>query len=130
MQNIYDDHDIIDGFGSYPHKFMQCPVFSSLGRVAFKYYLLFQHQSSIEEASSLKAWDKSIIFGAERGPYIKEYSRSIMNWLGKDVLFLGNKFRCGFPNIPQVLIIVLNELGTGSITRRPTILYSIEFEKR
>jgi hypothetical protein len=89
MQNIFDDHDIIDGFGSYPSPFMQCPVFSNLGMVAFKYYLLFQHQTSVEEGLSIERWDKSVIFGAEKGPYIKEHSRSLINWLGKDVLFLG-----------------------------------------
>lgn len=89
MINIFDDHDIIDGFGSYPHQFMECPVFSNLGRAAFKYYLLFQHQSSIEETSYLHNWDESIILGADRGPYIDEFSRSIITWLGKDVLFLG-----------------------------------------
>jgi hypothetical protein len=90
MQNIFDDHDIIDGFGSYPSHFMKCPVFSNLGRVAFKYYLLFQHQSSIGEEASMQKWDKSIVLGAEKGPYITERSRSIVSWLGKDVLFLGN----------------------------------------
>jgi|SRR5271154_345901 len=89
MQNIFDDHDIIDGFGSYPHQFNRCPVFSNLGKAAFKYYLLFQHQSTIAEASSLETWDKSIILGAKDGPYISERSRSIINWLGKDVMFLG-----------------------------------------
>jgi len=89
MQNIFDDHDIIDGFGSYPGKFMQCPVFSNLGRVAFKYYLLFQHQTSLEEGTSIETWDKSIVFGSEKGPYIRELSRSVVTWLGKDVLFLG-----------------------------------------
>jgi len=89
MQNIFDDHDIIDGFGSYPHKFMKCPVFSNLGKSAFKYYLLFQHQSSIAGSSSLEIWDKSIIFGAKKGPYITELSRCILTWLGKDVLYLG-----------------------------------------
>jgi hypothetical protein len=89
MQNIFDDHDIIDGFGSYPSKFMQCPVFSNLGRVAFKYYLLFQHQTSLEEGTSIEKWDKGIIFGAEKGPYIRELSRSVVTWLGKDVLFMG-----------------------------------------
>jgi hypothetical protein len=89
MQNIFDDHDIIDGFGSYPHHFMECPVFSNLGKTAFKYYLLFQHQSSVAEGTSLANWDKSIVFGSERGPYISELSRSVVTWLGKDVLFLG-----------------------------------------
>jgi hypothetical protein len=86
MINIYDDHDIIDGFGSYPSKFMECHVFSNLGRVAFKYYVLFQHQSLPGEEQS---WDKSLIQGLEPGPYMKELSRSIATWLGKDVYFLG-----------------------------------------
>jgi hypothetical protein len=89
MMNIYDDHDIIDGFGSYPHQFMECAVFCNLGRAAHKYYLLFQHQSSLEEGTSQANWDKSVIFGEEKGPYISEFSRSLISWLGKDVLFLG-----------------------------------------
>ena len=41
--NVWDDHDIIDGFGSYTDHFMRCPVFRGIGGVAEKYYLLFQH---------------------------------------------------------------------------------------
>lgn len=41
--NIWDDHDIIDGFGSYTDHFMKAPVFRGIGGVAHKYYLLFQH---------------------------------------------------------------------------------------
>lgn len=41
--NIWDDHDIIDGFGSYTDHFMKCPVFRGIGSIAFKYYCLFQH---------------------------------------------------------------------------------------
>jgi len=89
MINIYDDHDIIDGFGSYPHKFMQCPVFSNLGRAAFKYYLIFQHQSTVEEGKFMGEWDKSIVFGTHPGPYIKELSRNFVTPLGKGILFLG-----------------------------------------
>jgi hypothetical protein len=89
MINVFDDHDIIDGFGSYPHHFMRCKVFSNLGRAAFKYYLLFQHQSSIAEESSIGNWDKSIVLGAAEGPYINHLSRSFVTRLGKDILFLG-----------------------------------------
>ncbi|EDU42039.1 conserved hypothetical protein [Pyrenophora tritici-repentis Pt-1C-BFP] len=32
--NIWDDHDIIDGFGSYTDHFMNCAVFRGIGRVA------------------------------------------------------------------------------------------------
>ena len=90
MVNVFDDHDIIDGFGSYPDKFMRCAVFSNLGKTAFKYYVLFQHQSSVAETLALESWDKSIILGFKPGPYMNELSRNFLCYLGKDILFLGN----------------------------------------
>ncbi|KAL9120320.1 MAG: hypothetical protein Q9187_003123 [Circinaria calcarea] len=86
MINLWDDHDIIDGFGSYPHHFMSTPVFCGLGNVAFKYYLLFQHQSVSDESS---ADEPSWLLGASPGPYINELSRSVYLSLGKHVAFLG-----------------------------------------
>ena len=77
--------DIIDGFGSYPHHFMSSPVFCGLGAVAFKYYMLFQHQSVPAETS---ADEPSWLLGPERGPYINELSRSIFMSLGKNVALL------------------------------------------
>jgi len=89
MVNIFDDHDIIDGFGSYPDKFMRCAVFSNLGKAAFKYYVLFQQQSTVAETLALESWDKSIILGSKPGPYMNELSRNVLCYLGKDILFLG-----------------------------------------
>lgn len=86
MINIWDDHDIIDGFGSYPNHFMETPVFSGLGNVAFKYYMLFQHQSVPEETT---AHEPSWLLGNEPGPFIKQLSRSVFMRLGKHVAFLG-----------------------------------------
>jgi hypothetical protein len=86
MVNVWDDHDIIDGFGSYPDRFMTSPVFSGLGNVAFKYYMLFQHQSLPDE---LTADEPSWLLGASPGPYINELSRSLFMFLGKQVAFLG-----------------------------------------
>ncbi|KAL8993168.1 MAG: hypothetical protein Q9169_006554, partial [Polycauliona sp. 2 TL-2023] len=86
MVNVWDDHDIIDGFGSYPHHFMSTPVFTGLGAVAFKYYMLFQHQSVVDEGP---AEEPSWLLGAAPGPYINELSRSLFMFLGKTVAFLG-----------------------------------------
>ncbi|KAI9871924.1 MAG: hypothetical protein M1830_002290 [Pleopsidium flavum] len=94
MINIWDDHatsneeiaDIIDGFGSYPHHFMSSPVFTGLGAVAFKYYMLFQHQSVPDEA---QADEPSWLLGAAPGPYINELSRSVFMSLGRKVALLG-----------------------------------------
>lgn len=86
MINLWDDHDIIDGFGSYPHHFMSTPVFSGIGAVAFKYYILFQHQSVSDEGP---AEEPSWLMGAAPGPYINELSRSLFMFLGKSVAFLG-----------------------------------------
>ena len=86
MVNMWDDHDIIDGFGSYPDHFMRSPVFSGLGNVAFKYYMLFQHHSVPEE--TVKD-EPSWLLGAEPGPYINHHSRSLFMHMGKHVAFLG-----------------------------------------
>lgn len=86
MVNLWDDHDIIDGFGSYPHHFMSTKVFCGLGAVAFKYYMLFQHQSLHAETEKD---EPSWILGKAPGPYINERSRSIFLSLGNKVKFLG-----------------------------------------
>jgi hypothetical protein len=86
MVNIFDDHDIIDGWGSYADGYMKCPIMSGLGSVAFKYYMLFQHQSSIDEGEET---EPSWILGTQPGPYIPELSRSILTYLGRSVAFLG-----------------------------------------
>ncbi|KAI5273272.1 hypothetical protein E4T47_03448 [Aureobasidium subglaciale] len=86
MVNIWDDHDIIDGYGSYPHHFMSTRVFTGLGAVAFKYYMLFQHQSVVSET---QRDEPSWILGASPGPYINELSRSVFMFLGRRVALLG-----------------------------------------
>jgi hypothetical protein len=86
MINIWDDHDLIDGYGSYPNNYMSSPVMSAYGSIAFKYYLLFQHQTSVDEGEET---EPSWILGAEPGPFIKELSRSIFTHLGRSVAFLG-----------------------------------------
>ena len=86
MINIWNDRDIIDGFGSYPDHFMATPVFCGLGAVAYKYYMLFQHQSVPAETS---ADEPSWVLGAAPGPYINELSRSVFMSLGHHVAFLG-----------------------------------------
>ncbi|KAF2161934.1 hypothetical protein M409DRAFT_69453 [Zasmidium cellare ATCC 36951] len=86
MVNIWDDHDIIDGYGSYPHHFMSTNVFTGLGAVAFKYYMLFQHQSL---AAETERDEPSWLLGKSPGPYINELSRNIFMSLGEKVKFLG-----------------------------------------
>jgi len=113
--NIWDDHDIIDGFGSYTDHFMRCPVFRGIGGVAHKYYMLFQHHipppistfttdapqtthggqaaDSVQLRDTYvftpKAEDPSYIIGKKPGPYVEERSRSIYTQLGARIAFLG-----------------------------------------
>jgi hypothetical protein len=116
--NIWDDHDIIDGFGSYTDHFMRCPVFRGIGGVAHKYYLLFQHHQAppkstfttdapkttavgIEGTPADPAQldrtfvktddldDPSFVIGQKPGPYVEERSRSIYCQLGARIAFFG-----------------------------------------
>ncbi|MDR0278850.1 MAG: alkaline phosphatase family protein [Paucimonas sp.] len=41
---MWDDHDITDGWGSYPQELHECPVYQNLFRLASAYYRLFQQQ--------------------------------------------------------------------------------------
>ena len=116
--NIWDDHDIIDGFGSYTDHFMQSPVFRGIGGVSFKYYCLFQHhipppkstyttdapQTTRHEGNNLPAADpvqlkdtfvlsekpdRHFIVGNRPGPYVEEHSRSLYMQLGARVALMG-----------------------------------------
>jgi hypothetical protein len=85
MVNMYDDHDVFDGYGSYPHHDMNSPVMTGLGAVGFKYYMLFQHQSIIPETQET---EPSWILGDKPGPYINEVSRSLFMSMGGKVALL------------------------------------------
>ncbi|EGD93998.1 hypothetical protein TESG_01527 [Trichophyton tonsurans CBS 112818] len=117
--NIWDDHDIIDGFGSYTDHFMRCAVFRGLGGVAFKYYCLFQHHNAppmstftTDAPQTMQAGEDgtsgidqrqlegcyvykepedepSWIVGAKPGPYVEEISRNLYMRLGKRIAFAG-----------------------------------------
>ncbi|KAH6898308.1 hypothetical protein B0T10DRAFT_104341 [Thelonectria olida] len=43
-----DDHDIFDGYGSYPDYMQSSPIFKNIGRIATEMYLLFQHHTTVE----------------------------------------------------------------------------------
>ncbi|KAL2755113.1 hypothetical protein ACRALDRAFT_1034776, partial [Sodiomyces alcalophilus JCM 7366] len=85
MVNMWDDHDISDGYGSYPHDDQNSPCFAGLGAVAFKYYMLFQHQSIPDESGTT---EPSWLVGKKPGPYINELSRSLFMSLGAKVSLL------------------------------------------
>ncbi|KAG8623164.1 hypothetical protein KVT40_008140 [Elsinoe batatas] len=43
-----DDHDIFDGYGSYPDYMQQSHMFKNIGRIGTEMYLLFQHHTTHE----------------------------------------------------------------------------------
>ncbi|HET9843829.1 MAG TPA: alkaline phosphatase D family protein, partial [Gammaproteobacteria bacterium] len=46
---MWDDHEIFDGFGSYPDADQNCPVYQKIYEIARKYFLLFQQHISPDE---------------------------------------------------------------------------------
>jgi len=85
--NIWDDHDIIDGFGTYKNSTMSSPIFVLLGEYAYKYYLLFQQNVGLNNDPKLD--DPCWICTGQKGPYIGYPARSIFARLGKSAAFLG-----------------------------------------
>lgn len=86
--NIWDDHDTIDGWGSYSDSLMKTSVFSSIGKASFKYYMLFQHHVSLEEKDAYLQ-DKMWLLGREPSPFIGELSHSVFTRVGPNMAMLG-----------------------------------------
>ncbi|CDS11630.1 hypothetical protein LRAMOSA03893 [Lichtheimia ramosa] len=49
--NMWDDHDIIDGYGSYPADMQNCDCFQVLFANACRFYYLFQQHTTVKLAS-------------------------------------------------------------------------------
>ncbi len=77
---IWDDHDIIDGWGSYEPSLQACPVFQGLFQVAKRFYLLFQHHTTEALAAT-----QSGLFG--------EHAWNFVKYIAPDVAILGADMR-------------------------------------
>lgn len=88
--NIFDDHDIIDGFGSYFNSTMGLDYMKTVGNVAYKYYMLFQHHMSPHENlhNSIKD-EPSWILSDKPGPFINQKNHSNYVRLGKEIGLVG-----------------------------------------
>ncbi|CDZ97664.1 hypothetical protein [Phaffia rhodozyma] len=90
MVNCLDDHDLIDGFGSYPDDLQQAPVFKHIGSRGYFWYLLFQlfivddfDGTSLDKPHTMA----SMIIGGD-GPWIPSPGHSMLIYLGPEVYML------------------------------------------
>lgn len=89
MLNMLDDHDLIDGFGSYPDDLMRSPVFSWIGSRGYFFFLLFQCFINVEVDGRDAARHpfKSVVIGGD-GPFVPYPSHSFVSYLGPQVYML------------------------------------------
>ncbi|WWC93106.1 uncharacterized protein L201_008072 [Kwoniella dendrophila CBS 6074] len=92
MVNMLDDHDLIDGFGTYDDETQASPIMSFVGSRGYFWFLLFQLFVSDEVDGVNPAPNthslKSMIVGDERGPWIPFPSHSLLVYLGPKVTLL------------------------------------------
>lgn len=85
MLNMCDDHDLIDGFGSYPEDLQSAPVFKAIGARGYFFFLIFQTFTNPEIDGLNDAPGKhvyqSLVLG-DQGPYIPFPSHSSLSRLG------------------------------------------------
>ena len=65
---------------------MRAPIFVEIGKVAWRYYMLFQQHTP---PAGENPEDPSWVIGTQKGQYIQERSRSICTTLGKRIVFYG-----------------------------------------
>ncbi|GAA5996184.1 uncharacterized protein JCM10292_007447 [Rhodotorula paludigena] len=98
MLNMLDDHDMIDGFGSYPDDLQQSPVFSAIGAAGYKWFLLFQMfivdemdgtrpETAVGIAHVNTHPSKSLIIGGD-GAFIPFPNHSFLSYLGPKMYIL------------------------------------------
>lgn len=91
MMNMCDDHDLIDGFGSYPDDMQRAPVFRHIGSRGFHWYLLFQCFINTEKDGTDDTPGKNINISSiigDVGPYIPFPSHSFLSSMGPNVWML------------------------------------------
>ena len=83
MINMLDDHDLIDGFGTYPDDLMRAPVFNHVGSRGYFFFLLFQLfvNDEVDGVSETSHPNRSMIIGAQ-GTYIPFRNHSLLCYLG------------------------------------------------
>ncbi|EPQ28075.1 uncharacterized protein PFL1_04402 [Pseudozyma flocculosa PF-1] len=83
MINMLDDHDLIDGFGTYPDDLMMAPVFNYIGTRGYFFFLLFQLfvVDDIDGTSETDHPNRSMIIGG-KGVYMPWYNHSLLCYLG------------------------------------------------
>ncbi|KIM30475.1 hypothetical protein M408DRAFT_21977 [Serendipita vermifera MAFF 305830] len=91
MVNMLDDHDLIDGFGSYPEDLQRSAFFKYIGSRGYFWFLLFQ-QFTVDSIDGTLVEPgqhtfKSTIIGAD-GPYIPFPSHSSLHWFGEKTYML------------------------------------------
>eukprot|EP00835_Amoeboradix_gromovi_P002861 NODE_172_length_15988_cov_0.603940.p1 type:complete len:508 gc:universal NODE_172_length_15988_cov_0.603940:5270-6793(+) len=63
---VLDDHDLFDGYGSYPERLQNCPIFQGVFKIAYKYYLIFQQQVQSTEMARAEGY-----FGEHGNSFIR-----------------------------------------------------------
>ncbi|KAH7107375.1 hypothetical protein BKA62DRAFT_683171 [Auriculariales sp. MPI-PUGE-AT-0066] len=91
MLNMLDDHDLIDGFGSYPDALQMAPVFKHIGSRGYFFFLLFQC-FVVVDVDGINPEPKSHIFKSTiiggPGPYVPFPSHSVLSMLGPRLAML------------------------------------------
>ena len=67
---IWDDHDIFDGYGSYPDYLQNSKVFDGVFEAALRFYLLFQHHTNVDLYKTQDIGDCSQTTLLAYGPFL------------------------------------------------------------
>jgi hypothetical protein len=63
---VWDDHDIIDGWGDYSAEVQRCEIFQLIYDISRQMYLLFQHQTYEELTNTSFGFEDNNLFGKSR----------------------------------------------------------------
>ncbi|CAD7704360.1 unnamed protein product [Ostreobium quekettii] len=83
---LWDDHDIFDGWGSYPDDLLRCPVLEGIYQAACKFYLLFQQHVT---AGMVERGESDLFGGPQPSAGCPHRAHCFVKMLGADVALVG-----------------------------------------
>ncbi|KAJ1564302.1 hypothetical protein HK096_008683, partial [Nowakowskiella sp. JEL0078] len=113
-----DDHDFFDGWGSYPDYIQKSTLFENLGRVAYRFYLLFQMHTTPNRAP----YDGYIGFNNSSYSFVKQMGPE-MALLGVDTRKERNLTQIVHPESSNMIFARLDALPAS--TRHLIVLLGV-----
>jgi hypothetical protein len=117
---MWDDHDIFDGWGSYPQALQACPMYQAIYQSAAKYFELFQLRGASQRKGRMLGAAKTTATATNTQAVPRAHYSLTLNFRGHTIIALDNRSQRSITRIMdeshwQDFFNTLNRSTTGNL---------------